>query len=130
MATIKAIGFLNPKSMRVDGTAIHIYDRATAATIGDVLEFAIPAGLEIMQFDVRGPAAMTFSVGLRPVRADSTLPTNPAYFAPGGQTLTGGNKLMPVFPVKFDEDTVLTITTAVAAGAVDVVINGNAVGAK
>jgi hypothetical protein len=131
MATIKAIGALNPKSMRVDGTAIHIYDKATAATIGDVLEFAIPSGLEIMRLDVRGAAAtMTFSAGIRPARSDSTLATNATFFAAAGQAFTAGNKLVPVAAVKFDEDTILTITTAVAAGLVEVVIDGNAVGAK
>lgn len=131
MATIKATGFLNPKSMRVDGTAIHIFDSATATTIGDVLEYAIPAGLEIMQLDVRGTGAtMTFSAGVRPVRSDSTIATNATRFAAAGQTFTAGNKLVPVAAVKYSEPMVLTITTAVAVGTVDVVINGNAVGAN
>ena len=131
MATIKAIGALNPKSMRVDGTAIHIYDKATALAIGDVLEYAVPAGLEIIRLDVRSPAAtMTFSAGVRPARADSTIATNPTLFAAAGQAFAANNKLVPVAAVKFDEDVFLTITTAVAAGVVDVVIDGNAVGAK
>ena len=131
MATIQAVGAQNPKTMRVDGTAIHIYDKATAAAIGDVLEFAIPAGLEIMQLDVRSPAGtMTFSAGFRPARSDSALVANAALFAAGGQAFTAGNKLVPVAAVKFDEETFLTITTAVAAGLVEVVLNGNAVGAR
>lgn len=131
MATLKALGALNPKSMRVDGTAIHIYDKATALAIGDVLEFAVPAGLEIMQLDVRGAAGtMTFSAGVRPARSDSLIATNATLFAVAGQAFTAGNKLVPVAAVKFDEDVFLTITTAVAAGLVEVVINGNAVGAR
>lgn len=131
MATIKAQGALNPKSMRVDGTAIHIYDKAVLPSIGDVGEFAIPAGLEIMQLDVRSSAGtMTFSAGVRPVRSDSLIATNATFFAAAGQAFTGGNKLVPVAAVKFDEDVILTITTAVAAGTVEVVLNGNAVGAK
>lgn len=130
MATIKAQGALNPKSMRVDGTAIHIYDKAVLPAIGDVAEFAVPAGLEIMQLDVRSSAGtMTFSAGVRAAKADSTIATNATYFAAGGQAFTGGNKLVPVAAVKFNEDVFLTITTAVAAGTVELVINGNAVGA-
>jgi hypothetical protein len=131
MATIKAQGALNPKSMRVDGTAIHIYDKAVLPGIGDVAEFAIPAGLEIMQLDVRSTAGtMTFSAGVRPARSDSLIATNATFFAVAGQAFTANNKLVPVAAVKYDEETFLTITTAVAAGTVEVVINGNAVGAK
>lgn len=129
MAIIKAQGSLNPKSMRVDGTAIHIFDRAVLPTIGDVAEYLIPAGLEVMQLDVRTTAGtMTFSAGVRPARSDSTIATNATFFAAAGQTFTTLNKLVPVAAVKFDEDVYLTIATAVAAGTVDVVLNGNAVG--
>ena len=131
MAVIKAIGANSPKSMRVDGTAIHIFDRAVALAIGDVLEFAVPAGLEIMRLDVRSAAAtMTFAAGVRPVRADSLIAANTTFFAAAGQAFASSNKLVPVAAVKFDEDVILTITTAVAAGTVDLVIDGNAVGAR
>lgn len=131
MPTFQATGAQNPKSMRVDGTAVHIFDRAVAPAIGDVLEYAIPAGLEIMQLDVRSAAGtMTFSAGFRPARTDTTLVANATLFAAAGQAFTGGNKLVPVAAVKFDEPVWLVITTAVAAGTVDVCINGNAVGAK
>ncbi len=131
MATIKAKGFLNPKSMRVDGTAIHIYDQAVLPAIADVGEFMIPAGLELTNIDVRSTAGtMTFSAGVRPFKSDSTLATNATFFAAAGQAFTAGRKEIPVAAVKFDEDVVLTITTAVAAGTVDVVLDGNAVGAR
>lgn len=131
MAIIKARGFLNPKSMRVDGTAIHLYDQAVLPAIADVGEYMIPAGLEIMRLDVRSTAGtMTFSAGVRPLRSDSLIATNATFFAAAGQAFTAGQKLVPVAAVKFDEDVVLTITTAVAAGTVDVVIDGNAVGAR
>jgi hypothetical protein len=117
--------------MRVDGSAVFIFDRATAAAIGDVLEYAIPAGLEIMSLDVRGAAGtMTFSAGVRPANSGSSIATNPILFAAAGQAFTNGQKLVPVAGVKFDEDVFLTITTAVAAGQVDVVIAGNANGPR
>ena len=131
MPIFRSIGIASPKSMRVDGSAIHIFDRATAQTTSDVLEFAVPAGLEIMRLDVRSTAGtMTFSVGVRPARADSAIVANPTLFAAAGQAFTNGNRIIPVAAVKYDEDVVLTITTAVAAGTVDLVIDGNAVGAR
>lgn len=131
MATIKAVGALNPKSMRVDGSAAFIFDSAVLPTIGDVAEFLVPAGLEIMSLDVRGTAGtMTFSAGVRAADPASAIATNATFFAAGGQAFTAGQKLVPVAAVKFNEDVYLTITTAVAAGTVSVVIAGNAVGPK
>lgn len=130
MATIKARGFNNPKSMRVDGTGANVYDQAVLPAIADVGEFLIPAGLELINLDVRSTAGtMTFSAGVRPVRSDSLIATNATFFAAAGQAFTNNRREIPVAAVKFNEDVVLTITTAVAAGTVDVVLQGNAVGA-
>ena len=131
MAIIKAVSFTVPKSMRVDGTAVFIYDKATAPTIGDVLEFLIPGGLEVINLDFRSAAGtMTFSVGIRPVKPDSLIVANTTFFAAGGQAFTGARREIPIVPTKFDEDVVLTVTTAVAAGQVDLVLFGNQVGVK
>lgn len=130
MATIKSVGFQNPKPMRVDGTAVHIYDKAVLPAVADVAEFVIPAGFELMRLDVRGPGAMTFAAGIRPVRTDSTIAVNPTFFANAGQAFTAGQKTVTVPALRWDEDVVLTLTTAAAAGTVDVVMDGNAVGAR
>lgn len=131
MATLKSQSFSYGKQMRVDGSAVHIGDTATAATIGDVLEYPIPAGLEIFEIDARSAAGtMTFSAGVRGVKADTLIATNTTFFAAAGQAFTSGRKQVTVNGVKFDEPAVLTLTTAVAAGAVYVVINGNQVGPR
>jgi hypothetical protein len=129
MAIIKAVGFLSPKSMRNDGTGANVYDKATALAIGDVLEYMIPGGLETTNISLRSASStMTFSVGIRPFKPESILVANPTYFAAAGQALTNGRRDVAVAAVKFDEDVVLTVTTAVAAGQVDVVLSGNANG--
>ena len=131
MATIKAVSFTAPKMMRVDGTAVFIYDKATAVAAGDVLEYFIPAGLELMNIDLRSAAGtMTFSAGIRPAKATSTIVTDPVAFGAAGQGFTLGRRELQVAALKFDEDTVLTVTTAVAGGQVDVVLFGNQVGVK
>lgn len=133
MSSLKAQNALTPKMMRVDGTAVHILGRyvaQAAPAAADTIDFLLPAGSELctlaFQFDdADSGAAFEFGAGYRAVNPDDAalLPTDPAYFAPAGQT-TGqaGGRLNCAFkPIQFDVD----VYVQLLVGAAPVGIVGN-----
>lgn len=147
MANIKAVAFFAPKLMPGDGCAVFLNDKvslASAPAVGDVLQFKLPAGLELTELsvqcddlDTNGSPTLAFSVGYAPYEQGSTLVAAPAAFAAAGQVTarTGGRLLCSFKPITFNEEVIITVTIGTAAatfaaGEVHVIAAGNANGPK
>lgn len=136
-----------PANMPVDGRAIQIIDSIALAanpTAADVINFKLPAGIELGSLDIRfddldtnGAPSFVFGVGYRAVDTGSALAANATYFAAAGQTTAqaGGTLRCSFEPIKFEEDVYVTLTVATAsatfaAGDIFMIATGNAVGPK
>lgn len=136
-----------PANMPVDGRAIQIIDSIALAanpTAADVINFKLPAGIELGSLDIRcddldtnGAPTFVFGVGYRAADTGSALAANATYFAAAGQTTAqaGGTLRCSFEPIKFEEDVYVTLTVATAsatfaAGDIFMIATGNAVGPK
>lgn len=136
-----------PAFMPVDGCGINIIDSIALAanpTAADVINFKLPAGIELAALKIRCDdldtnvtPTIVFSVGYAPVDTGSSLSASAAYFAAAGQTTAqGGGTLNCSFePLKFEEDVYVTLTVATAsatfaAGDIFMIASGNAIGPK
>lgn len=136
-----------PALMPVDGCAIQINDTIALAanpTAGDVINFRLPAGIEVGNLkikpddlDTHGTPTMVFRVGYTPADTGSSLAANSTYFAAAGQTnaQTGTTLDCSFHPIKFEEDVYVTVTVntaaaTFAAGSISMIAIGSAVGPK
>lgn len=147
MAQVKSRGFTAPKFMPVDGCAAFYNDQlsvATAPSVNDTLDFAVPAGLDLSllrlrftDMDSNGTPLIAFKVGYVLLNADGTTTVVDDYFAGAGQTTarTGGLLDCLFVPIKFNVDALIRITVTAAAatfaaGTVYMTAAGNAEGPK
>lgn len=146
MASIKATAFNNPKFMAGDGCSTAYIDTAsltTGLTVGDTVEFAIPAGAQVygLEFDAddldsNGTPLLTFKAGYKSIAAEPTLTTNDSYFGTGLQIgRAAGRSSMAFKPITFNEPVAifLTVTAAAAtaaAGKICAIAKSNCVGVK
>lgn len=136
-----------PAFMPVDGCGINIIDSIALAanpTAGDVINFKLPAGIQLgalkircSDLDANGTPTFVFGVGYRPADTGSSLAPSAAYFAAAGQTTAqaGGTLECSFEPITFDEDVYVTLTIATAAatfaaGNIFMIASGNAIGPK
>ncbi len=139
MASLKGQKANSPQSMRVDGTAVCIVDRAVfglpatspgalgTPAAADTIDFRLPAGSELTALafqidDMDTGAAFLFGVGYRAVSTDDAvaLPTNNTYFAAAGQTIgqTGGRLTCAFKPIKFNVDVFIQLLVGTAPAGI------------
>ena len=134
-----------PALMPVDGCAIQIND-TIALTVnpaaGDVINFRLPAGIELGNLkikcgDLDTGTGFLFRVGYTPCDTGSTLAADSVAFAPAGQTNahTGTTLDCSFHPIKFEEDVYVTVTvnaasTGFTAGLISMIAIGSAIGPK
>lgn len=137
----------SPAFMPVDGCGIQIADTIALTanpTAGDVINFKLPAGIELGMLDIKSDdldtnvaPSFVFGVGYAPVDSNSSLAAAPTAFAAAGQTTAqaGGTLKCSFHPIKFEEDVYVTITVGTAsatfaAGSMSMVAIGSAIGPK
>ena len=136
-----------PAFMPVDGGAINIIDSIALAanpTAADVINFKLPAGIQLSglkircdDLDTNASPTLVFSVGYAPATTGSSLSASSAYFAATGQTTgqAGGTLDCSFEPITFEEDVYVTLTIGTAsatfaAGDIFMIASGNAIGPK
>ena len=137
----------SPAFMPVDGCAIQIADSIALAanpTAADVINFKLPAGIELGSLDIKcddldthGTPTLVFGVGYAPVDSGSSLAAAATAFAAAGQTTAqaGGTLKCSFHPIKFEEDVYVTLTIGTAsatfaAGNISMIAVGSAIGPK
>lgn len=146
MTAFKATAFNNPKFMAGDGCSTAYIDTAavtTGLTVGDTVEFAIPAGAQVygLEFDhddldSNGTPLLTFKAGYKSIATEPTLATNDSFFGTGLQIgRAAGRTALSFKPITFNEPVsiFLTVTAAAAtavAGSICGIAKSNCVGVK
>lgn len=143
MAQWYAAGYNNPKFMSGDGRARILVDKVavtTALAAGDVLNYKVPAGFTVTDVEVRpgdldsdASPAITYKAGYAEVDGDGSLTADDDYYcgvSVGTGMQTGTANRLNFVPIKFNEDTKLTLTIGTVAdtpvaGDVWVIVHGN-----
>ena len=146
MASNKSAAFSSPKFMAGDGCGTNYVDKVVlgaAPAVNDTLEFAIPAGAQVVSIEIESDdldsnatPLLTFKAGYKSTAAEPQLATNDSYFGTGltiGRA--AGRTILSFKPITFDEPValVLTVTAAAAtfaAGSVTAIAGANCVGIR
>lgn len=151
MPSLKSQGFPNPQYMPGNGTGMILVDQVAVAanfTVADVVDFRIPAGMELTtieldatRIDTNGAPTLAFQAGYAPIQAGSQYAASLTYFAPASAIIVGravngalANRCSLSFaPIKFEEDVMLRLTcnavaATFAAGTLRAILHGVARG--